>query len=170
MTLNEIARKHGYTDSEEVMKALHFAGRWLQRNKGKRAPIHIQRAIDVLAAFQTEQAALANGVQARLSAMARNPRYYFGAIPNGARFVRARRWARRTFNLYLDFARMVDHFSVIIPPDSGRHWREIEANAGARQALLAEFANAANVVYGLAEQPRGSLPAAVAIKALEKIK
>jgi len=167
--LISIAKRFNYDSVDEARRHIEFAGRWMQKNPGQQQPAHIKRAVDALVAFQLYQHEQRLGIQQRIAKLNRSPRIFFGAIINGARGARARRFVRRVLGLYLSPDRMVEHFSAIIPPDSGRHYANLTSDA-ARYESLEQFAKAANIIYGIYEKPdKLPSPLFVAEKALEKI-
>lgn len=167
--LVEIAQRFGYADVDEAKQHIEFAGRWLQKNQGKQQPAHIKRAIDALVAFQLHQVEVRVGIERRIAKLQRDPRIFFGAIVNGARFVRLRRTVRRVLGLYLSFDQMADHLAAILPPDAGRHYEALTNDRDKLQSI-GQFAKAADVIYGFYETgPRdGKGPDDVALAAIER--
>jgi hypothetical protein len=123
MTAIELAKKHGYDDVAQAQKAIVEASHWLKKYPGKRAPVHVKRAVALVVEMEKLKLAEHTRVRKKIALLSRNPRFWFGAIVVGSRFERARRWARRKFKLYLTPKQMGMHFSGLMPDDFMQYWR-----------------------------------------------
>jgi len=150
MTSLELVQKHGYEDVAQAHKAIGEAQRWLRKHPGKRAPIHVQRAVDLVVDMDKVNRAEHARMQAKIAKLGRtSPRFWFGAIIAGSRFERARRWARRTFKLYLSPVQMAAHVSALVPDAFMRHWAG--SDAAVRVKAIDSLADSVVKMYGLAD-------------------
>lgn len=143
----DIVKKHGFNTLQEARRAAADADLWLRKHRGKRPPVHVQKAVSVVKELEARQNTERQRVSKKLRRLSRNPRVWLGVVDPASRTAKLRLWARRTFKLYLNPEQMARHFAALLPTDFAGHWNG--ADGCAREAALDGLAETVVRLYGL---------------------